>query len=205
MIVSVLLRERNYATLVSIVDPWMDGNTTNMIYNKLFEQRAYDTMRTLIKENIQTPINFIEMAIPTGQLDLVKHAHFSYPGFMFGSALMLNTAIETGYLDVIKFVHEIMKNQYSRFRVTMLDCVLTKKLEIVKFGYETFGRNIMCSSCIVFALKNNLLDILEFLIDTDCPVDYLTKRQLEEQHPELGKRFKKREERRGVYSDDDCY
>ena len=185
MIINVLLRERNYATLVSFVDCWVDDIDKDGIYEILVAQKAYDTIRALIKKNIRTPINFIEMAVPTGQLDLVKHAHFSYPGFMFGSVRLLNTAVETADLDVIKFVHEIMKKQYIRFQVSMIECVRTKNLEIVKFCLETFGLNIMWHDSITFALAENLMDILMFLIEKKCIVTDRDKEQIEMQHTEL--------------------
>jgi hypothetical protein len=184
MIVSVLLRERNYATLVSYVDSWMDDINRDGLYKTLLTQKAYDAIRTLIKKNIRTPIDFIESAVPTGQLDLVKHAHFSYPQFLFGDVSLLNAAIKTANLDVIMFVHEIMKRQYRQFRVSMIECVQTKSLEIVKFGFETFGRNIWHDS-ITFALENNLFEILVFLIEKKCIVTDRDKEQIEMQHPEL--------------------
>ncbi len=205
MIVDVLLRERNYTTLVSFVDSWMDDIDKDGIYETLVAQKAYDVIRALINKNIRTPINFIEMAVPTGQLDLVKHAYFSYSGFRFGDVYLLNNAVSTANLDVIKFVHEIMKKQYNQFRVSMLECVRTKNLDIVKFCLETFGEYTMCSRCIQFALKENLRDILKFLIDNQCPIEYYDRHNIEDNDPELWECFKKS----GAFRDDeyldDCW
>jgi hypothetical protein len=175
---------------------WKNNICKVSLYTTLVEQKAYDAIRALIKKSIRTPIDFIESVVPTGQLDLIKHAHYSYPQFLFGDVSLLNVAIKTANLDVIKFVHEIMKRQYRQFRVSMLEFARTKNLEIVKFGLATFGRDIMWQDSIKFALSENLTDILEFLIDAGCPVDYWDKEKIEEQHPELHKRLKNREEER---------
>jgi hypothetical protein len=185
MIVDVLLRERNHATLVSFVDAWMYDINRDGLYKTLLAQKAYDATRALIKKSIRTPIDFIESAVPTGQLDLVKHAHFSYPQFLFGDVSLLNAAIKTANLDVIMFVHEIMKRQYRQFRVSMIECVRTKSLGIVKFCLETFGCNIMWHDSITFALAENLMDIFVFLIENNCTVTDRDKEQIEMQHPEL--------------------
>lgn len=185
MIVNVFLRERNYATLVSYVDSWMDDINMDRLYKTLVAQKAYDAIYALSKKSISLPIDFIESAVPTGQLDLVKLAHSSYPQFLFGSVRLLNTATETGNLELIKFVHGIMKKQYSQFRVSIIECVQTKNLEIVKFGLETFGCNSMSHNCITFALAENLMDILVFLIEKECAVTDRDKEQIEMQHPEL--------------------
>lgn len=170
LIARVLVKQQNYVALLGFVGygDYFDG-----LYDTLIEQGAFDVVRKLLKDGVRTPVDFIKPAIKSGQLDLVKTAHNGRDLRYILDKEDFWNAIKTGNIDIIKLIYEIcISFGWERFYVSMDSFVRTGNLDIVKFANETM-KLTPYQSTFREALQSKYIDIVEYLLEINCPILYI--------------------------------
>jgi len=205
LIPGVLVKQQNYDTLFKFLRYY---SCNGDIYEALMKQGAFDVVRKLLKDGVRTPVDFIKPAIKSGQLDLVKTAYNDRDLRYILDKEDFWNAIKTGNIDIIKLIYEIcISLGWERFYVSMDSFVRTGKLEIVKFAHETM-KLTPCHMAFRAALQHKYIDIVEYLLEIECPIDYediWLCDLIEKSHPSLAAKIEDRIMEAQSASDDDLW
>ena len=190
LIPSVLAKQQNYGILLELVryGDYFDG-----LYDTLIEQGAFDVVRKLLKIGVKTSRDFVKPAIKSGQLDLVKTAYNDRDLRYILDIEDFWNAIKTGNIDIVKLIYKIcISFGWERF-YSMDSFVRTGKLEIVKFAHETM-KLTPCHMAFKKALQHKYIDIIEYLLEIKCPIDYedIWLCNLKKSHPSLAAKIEVR-------------
>ncbi len=180
-----LIKQKNYETLVEFVNSRYPSHDVfcEKFFETLVDEKEYDIIRRIVQKGWRMPFGFINIAVKTGQYDIVLSALQSEGRFYAEHDLMKN-AVKSADIRIVRFIYDLMRTHYINFNVSMSVCVETGQIDIVKFAHKTWNVYLVDSNT-TFAFEKGFTDILEYLIVNGCPVKATIKDELALQNPDL--------------------